>query len=217
MELKNLKIAHRGLHNSEIPENSIESFKKALEKNMPIELDIRLLKDNNIVVFHDDNLKRMTGINKKIEKCTYKEIKDLKLKNTNEKIPLLEEVLELVDNKVLLIIELKNNRLGLESKVIKLLDNYTNFCIQSFNFKTLYFFKLLRPKYKIGLLISYKRKRILKLLFEPDFISHSLKGIDNKFINKKKKKNVPILIWTIRSEQELLIAQKYGDSFIAEI
>jgi len=217
MELKNLHIAHRGLHNNEIPENSIAAFKKALDKNMPIELDIRLLKDKNIVVFHDENLKRMTGYNKDIEKCTYEDIKELKLKDTNERIPLLKDVLKLVNNKVLLIIEFKNSKFGLESKAIKLLDDYKNFCLQSFNLRTLYFFKLIRPKYVVGLLVSYKRKRKLNLLFEPDFFSHSLKGIDNKFVKRKKSKNIPIFVWTIRNNEELLLAQKYGDSFIAEI
>ncbi len=217
MELKNLHIAHRGLHNNEIPENSIKSFIEALNKNMAIELDIRLLKDKNIVVFHDENLKRMTGINKKIENCTYEDIKNIYLKETTEKIPLLKDVLELINNKVLLIIELKNKKVGLEKEVIKILDNYENFCIQSFNLKTLYYFKVIRPKYIIGLLVSSKRKTKTKYFIKTDFISHSLKGIDNKYIKRKKSKNIPIFVWTIRNNEELLLAQKYGDSFIAEI
>jgi len=73
--LKSNIIAHRGYYNNQdIPENSIKAFKKALKYNYIIEFDIHLLKDNNIVVFHDDNLKRITGINKKLKDLTYDDI-----------------------------------------------------------------------------------------------------------------------------------------------
>ena len=62
-------IAHRGYHSEEdsIPENSIPAFIKAIENNYIIELDLHILKDGNVVVFHDDNLDRMTGLNKNIK------------------------------------------------------------------------------------------------------------------------------------------------------
>ena len=67
-------IAHRGIYNNlNIPENSMKSFKRAINSNVSIELDIHLTKDNKLVVFHDDNLIRMTGTYKKIRKCIRKE------------------------------------------------------------------------------------------------------------------------------------------------
>ena len=90
-------IAHRGLHDEKIPENSMKAFSKAIKNNYVIELDIHLLKDNNVVVFHDDNLKRMTNKNINIKDMTYEEIKKINLKQTDEKIPLLKDVLKLVD------------------------------------------------------------------------------------------------------------------------
>ena len=92
-------ICHRGLHDEKIPENSMKVFSKAIKNNYVIELDIHLLKDNNVVVFHDDNLKRMTNKNINIKDMTYEEIKKINLKQTNEKIPLLKDVLKLVDKK----------------------------------------------------------------------------------------------------------------------
>ena len=101
-------IAHRGMFsNPTIPENSIMAFKKALEFSYPIELDVQLTKDNILVVFHDDNLKRITGIDKRVEDCTYDELKKLTLFDTKEHIPSFKEVLDLVDGKVLLDIEIK--------------------------------------------------------------------------------------------------------------
>ena len=111
MKIPNNKIAHRGMFdNIKIPENSIAAFKKALKYNYSIELDVQLTKDNVLVVFHDENLKRMTGIDKLIQDSNYEEIKDLKLLNTKEYIPTLDEVLKLIDNKVLLDIEVKGTK-----------------------------------------------------------------------------------------------------------
>ena len=102
-------IAHCGVHDikNSIPENSIKAFEKAILKGYIIELDLHILKDDNVVVFHDDNLYSMTGVNKKIKDCTYNEIKNLKIQNTNSNIPLFKEVLELVKGRVPLLIELK--------------------------------------------------------------------------------------------------------------
>ena len=72
---KNKIIAHRGIHDSYIVENTLLAFLKAVEKGYAIELDVRLLKDDVIVVYHDFNLQRLTGINKLIESCKQDYIK----------------------------------------------------------------------------------------------------------------------------------------------
>ena len=92
-------IAHRGLHAKELwaPENSLEAFRRAVEKGIAIELDIHLTKDLQIVVFHDDNLKRLTGLDKNITEMTMSELKKLRLAGTSEKTPSLLEVLKLVN------------------------------------------------------------------------------------------------------------------------
>ena len=88
MSLKGLTIAHRGIFdNKKVAENSLTAFKRAKELNIPIELDVQLTKDQTLVVFHDINLKRMCGIDKSINSCAYEEIKNLKLKNSQETIP----------------------------------------------------------------------------------------------------------------------------------
>ena len=130
-------IAHRGIYNNiNIPENSIPAFKRALKLNYPIELDVNITKDNVLVVFHDNNLLRMTGVNKNINDVTYKEIKELSLLNTKEKIPTLSEVLNLTKGKVMLLIEIKksNKYKILTNKLINILNNYKcQYIIQSFD------------------------------------------------------------------------------------
>ena len=101
-------FAHRGVH-GEYPENSKPAFEKAVKMNLGIELDIHITKDNKLVVFHDDNLKRMTGEDEYIKFLTYEQIKSYKLKDGEYTIPLLNEVLKTVKGRVPILIEIKTN------------------------------------------------------------------------------------------------------------
>ena len=229
--LKNNLIAHRGLHNKNIPENSMKAFKEAIKKNYIIELDIHLLKDNNIVVFHDDNLKRMTGINKKIKNSTYEEIKNLTLLDSDEHIPLLIDVLKLINGKVPLLIELKyDTKVGLlEDELINILKNYQGlYAFQSFNPKSLIYLKKKTKNIPRGILVSdFKnnhmnviKKLILKKMFlnflvKPDFLSVKYNYLNNKTIKKHKDKKL-ILTWTIRSMDDINKYKDFCDNFIVE-
>lgn len=226
-------IAHRGLHNinENIPENTLKAFKNAIKNNYAIELDVHILKDGKVIVFHDKTLFRMTGVNKKIKDMNYDEIKCLKLKNTSENIPLLKEVLKLVAGKVPLIIELKSsNKVGtLEKEVMKLLENYNGkFAIKSFNPFSLLYIKKYFPEVIRGQLSSdFKNKNfsiIKKIIYskmpfnfitKPDFISYDIKAFPNKRIAKLRK-NIIIIGWTVRSIDDLKYAKKYCDNFIFE-
>ncbi len=130
-------IAHRGFFDNEkgIPENSMLAFQRAIQNHYNIELDVHILKDGKIVVFHDDHLKRMTNLDTAIKDCTYDDVKNLNLLNTNEKIPLLQEVLDFVAGKVTILIELKyDTKVGLlEKELVKILQNYKGqYAVQSF-------------------------------------------------------------------------------------
>ena len=214
-------IAHRGIHNEAIPENSMKAFSLALKKNIPIEFDVHILKDKNIVVFHDDNLKRMTNKDKFIKECTYEEIKDLKLKNTNEKIPLLKDVLKLVDGKVLLDIELKMDVTdhSLEDGLIEILKDYNGEVIlESFDYRKVKYLKK-HTNYKIGLLIKrmsgFKdfiiRNINFNILIKPDFLACNKNMLDCKSVKTFKK---DIYIWTIKNKDELKIYK--SDYYISE-
>lgn len=219
-------IAHRGLYDNKkgIPENSIPAFKEALEKNMSIELDVHLLRDGNIVVFHDHDLVRMTGVNKLLVDCTYEELQKLSLNNTKYKIPLLKDVLKLVKGKVLLIIEMKNDApVGkLEEELAKLLDKYKgSFVLESFDPRKLKWFRKNRPDYMVGLLLTgYKNKgkrnfktRLWNIFLKPDFLACN-KNLFPSFVLSKIRRKIPIIIWTIRDKKELNEVMIYGDSFI---
>ncbi len=104
-----IPVAHRGFHGPGVPENSCAAFHAAIRNGYTIELDIHATKDDVLVVFHDDNLVRMTSYNKTIEDCTFTEIQDLVLDSTDEKIPALAEVLDSVNGQVGLLIEIKHH------------------------------------------------------------------------------------------------------------
>ena len=231
--LKGLYIAHRGLHdnNGPAPENSMPAFENAAARNIPIEFDLHLLKDNKIAVFHDDNLKRMTGSDKNIKDCTYDEIKNLKLLKTDCAIPLFEELLDFVNGKVLLDIEFKTDiKAGLlEEKASLLLDNYKGkFIVKSFSPFSVQWFKQHRPGFIRGQLsydfigedsISPLTKFICKNMLlnpvaKPDFIAYGLQSLPSKKVAYLRRRGKPIFVWTINGSADLEKAKQYGDSFI---
>ena len=210
--LKKNLIAHRGIH-IDAPENSIKAFKDAVKNGYIIEFDVHLLKDNEVVVFHDDDLRRMTGESKKLKDCTYDDIKELTLLNTEYHIPTLDEVLKIVKGQVPIIVELKTDRLPgkLEKEVVKKLDRYEgDFCVKSFSPLSVRWFKKHKPTYIRGLLLDRKprsfidkisRSRLALSLARPDFLSCNYHLSDNKVVSKyKRKKHVPVIAWTIRND-----------------
>ena len=231
-EFINKPFAHRGyFDNKEIPENSLEAFKLAIKYGYNIELDVHITLDKKIVVFHDDDLNRMCNIDKKIEDCTYEELKQCKLLNTNYTIPLLNDVLKLVNGKVNLLIETKVKKYNskLEKELSNILDNYDGiFAIQSFNFLSIKWFKKNRKNYVIGVLASnFKNKKInpiyklisKTLLFDKilkcDFISYDIRSLPNKYVINKRK-NKPIFGWTFKTQESYEKLSKYCDCVIVE-
>ena len=100
-------IAHRGLHNDKFTENGLKAFKNAIDHNVAFEFDLHLTKDNELVVCHDENLKRTTGKEGIIEDLTLKEIKDNYRLLDGGEVPTFQELLDLNNEQVPMVIELK--------------------------------------------------------------------------------------------------------------
>lgn len=227
------KTAHRGLHNKrDIPENSMEAFNKAIEKNYAIELDVRMSKDGYLVVFHDENLKRMTGIKEDVSSLNLSEIKKLKLLATESKIPTFEDVLLFIDNRVPIIIEVKTDERYKEilSKLINTLKNYNGeYIVEAFDPRILFWLKKNAPTIIRGQLadknIREVKSRILKILLgkmvfniftKPDFIAYQYTNMNNKFYQKQKKKGIAVAVWTVKSKEEYLKVKDCSDIVIFE-
>lgn len=221
-------FAHRGVHD-EYPENSLPAFEKAVQLNIGIELDIHLTKDDQIIVFHDDNLLRMAGKNGFVKLLTYDELKSYRLGETNYTIPLLKDVFELVKGKVPILIEIKTNNdmKKLVPKLKELIDSYKGeVFIQSFSPFALRRCYKVMPNILRGQLSCffthdklsfYKRIPIKKLLFKNfshiDFVSYCIDNLPNKYVTKV---DVPVLAWTIKTDEEYLKAKQNANNMIID-
>ena len=133
-----VNFAHRGLHTRDkrVPENSLEAFRLAARAGYGIELDVRLSKDGQVVVFHDDTLLRICGVDKRVDELDYDELKALRLCGQDAGIPLFSEALAAIRGRGPLIVELKNGPRNRElcEKTYALLEQYRgDVCIESFN------------------------------------------------------------------------------------
>jgi len=133
-----LNCAHRGLYSidQKTPENSLAAFATARKGKYGVELDVQLSKDNQVVVFHDADLKRVCGIDALVSSMDYTELSALKLFNTDEHIPLLTEALEVLESAPV-IVELKpagqNNAKLCEETLNILRVHGKSWCIESFD------------------------------------------------------------------------------------
>lgn len=228
--------AHRGLHDNktDAPENSMKAFRKAVDAGYGIELDVQLTKDRIPVVFHDESLKRVCGVDGNVRDYTYEELQQFSLCGSEERIPLFSEFLKLVDGKVPLIIEIKIHE---DYKTVcqtadELIRGYKgDYCIESFNPLAVKWYKEHRPQVIRGQLSSRlapkgEREPFLYfmshyLLFncvaKPDFIAydHLHKGNISRTICQHLYGALSVA-WTIKSQEQLDHSRKQFDLFIFE-
>ena len=225
-------IAHRGLFDDENPENTIGAFEKAIEKGYSIELDIQLTKDKEVIVFHDDDLLRLTERDIKIEDSNYNDIKNIKILDTNYTIPTLKQVIEYVDGKVPLLIEIKDGKdiIELSKRSNEVMKEYEgDYAVQSFNPFVLEWYKDNEPGVLRGQLSgSYKkgaeklkeyekfvlRNLLLNFKSKPNFIAYEVQGIPNNSVEYVRKTGIPVLTWTVVDNKTLEKANLYTDNII---
>ncbi|MFN3479833.1 MAG: glycerophosphodiester phosphodiesterase [Thermodesulfovibrionales bacterium] len=205
MDTKFLKVGHRGARAYEI-ENTIDSFRKAIELGAnAIELDVRMSKDKKLILCHDDNLKRVFGVDVRIDETTLKEMKTL----TGGKITTLTEALDFIDRKVdKILIELKEQ--GYEKQIIdeiikkKLLDRVV---IISFHEEALQKVRDLNKKVEIGLIYARHKNPVASALsFNAQYLVPLYRFVHTKNIEDAHKKNLKVIVWTINTREE---AEKY--------
>ncbi len=232
--LTSTPIAHRGLHDlrADAPENSLAAFERAVTLHCPIELDVRLSADGQVMVFHDKTLMRMTGAVGRVCEHAWPAMRGLTLAGTKEHIPLLSDVLALVNGRVPLLIELKNNgRAGvLELAVWALLRSYQGpYAVQSFNPLSIIWFKRHAPQAVRGQLAGLRARSVtqrvqafvfnhmlLNVLSRPHFIAYNLTMLPNKKVEKLRGAGVPNVGWTARDCETLARCQDQVDNVIFE-
>lgn len=226
--------AHRGLHDGQIPENSLAAFARACEAGVGIELDVRLSRDGVVMVFHDETLLRMTGEEGKLSGLDRARLQTLTLGESEETIPTLEEVLRLVDGRVPLLVELKGKspNAALCKAVGELLETYEGpYCLESFNPLLLRGMRKRLPKAPCGLLytnICRDKKRYspahlaiasmsLNFLARPQFIACNQADRDSLPVRiAADLYGVPRFLWTVDTEEALRKAHERGENAIFE-
>ena len=228
--LKTKYFAHRGLHNDEFPENSLGAFQNAIDNGYDIELDVRLTKDNQLVIIHDNSLKRLCGYDGKVSTSSYDIIKDLKLHNTEYGIPLLTEVLDILPKNAHVMIELKtcNRNRTLVSEFLAVMKNYDYvYSVQSFDPRIVRIIRKKAPNLLRGYIKKNKQVNcvilswIIKLIpvhtwIMPDYYVYKFEDLPNRKMDSFKLKGYPILSYTAKSPEDLAFVKDRYDNAVFE-
>ncbi|HET6462411.1 MAG TPA: glycerophosphodiester phosphodiesterase family protein [Candidatus Krumholzibacteria bacterium] len=236
-------IAHRGLHNASrgVIENSLPAFWAAARAGYPAELDVRLLADGEVVVFHDQNLDRLTNESGPIALRTARDLAHVFLAGAasdddpnpdDARIPLLRDVLDLIAGSTPLLIEVKNEGdVGaLEDAVVKLLASYRGaHAVQSFHPGTVRYWRTHAANTPRGLLagdfrdekIDEKTRERLRNMdsideCDPDFIGYDIRLLPNEPVSRAIARGLPVLGWTARALSDAQYALTHCDNVIFE-
>lgn len=235
--LTGFDYAHRGLWNAEHPENSLAAFRAAAEKGYGIELDVHLTADGALVVHHDDNLKRMTGVDLPVGSSTLAQIRACKLQN-GEPVPTFDEVLAVVAGRVPLIVEVKvemGNHAALSQAVYERMQRYDGpWCMESFSPSAVKWFRLNAPEIIRGqLAFDHAGKGRTTFLFfrnigiasmlqnvysRPDFVAFEARSVHwyTLSIHLLRRMRPWFVAWTVRSREEMEKNRRHYDLQIFE-
>jgi glycerophosphoryl diester phosphodiesterase len=221
-------ITHRALHDRKAGrvENSVKSIQAALDAGYGIEIDVQLTRDGHAMVFHDDLLDRLTGETGPVRDRTRAELEAIPLTDDGGTIPSLEKVLALVDGRVPLLIEIKDQdgAMGpdvgpLEKTICTTLEGYQgDVALMSFNPHTVAKCAAYAPHLPRGITTSSYQavfwpevpeatRDVLREIPDYDrtgscFISHEASDLDRPRVAELKAKGAHIFTWTIRSAQQ---------------
>ena len=212
-----LRIGHRG-SKGYVAENTLESIKHAILLGVNgIEIDVFKCLSGELVLSHENNLKRLTGKSGQLEKLTLGELKKF-LVVGKYKIPTLTDVLQTIETPLFVNIELKGlNTAQATSKIITNLSKSTswrleNFIISSFNWNELEQFRSIDKNTPVGVLVSKSMsineaiefgKKINAQAIHPNF-----KLLNEKTVKKIKNNGFKIYTWTVNSKDDINYMKK---------
>lgn len=221
-------MAHRGL-SVDAPENTLYAFSDAISVGADfIELDVQQTRDGVLVVMHDSNLKRTTGVNKDIWDVDYADIQNLDAGSwfdpayANARIPTLEETLQFVDKRAKLNIEIKPTKHGsdtLEQDVAELITRYqyTDACyVTSFSYGSLKKVKEANPEIRTGYLMSVAYGQFYSLKYADAFSLNKV-FVTSQVVNAAHQQGKQIFAWTVNSMSEVRsLCNLHVDSIITD-
>jgi glycerophosphoryl diester phosphodiesterase len=232
-------IAHRGYHDVAAGriENTLASAEAAIRHNFSIECDLQRTSDDRVVVFHDDTLDRLTNMAGPVERKPLAELRAASFRDGSAKIPTFEELLDLVDGRVPLVIELKSSFAGdrrLEAAAAAILAEYTGpAVVMSFDPASMSAMRHLAPALPRGMLGDRFRAAdwpaltvaqrwtyasfAMAPLVLPSFVSYDVNALPaSPPLALRHFFRLPLIAWTVRTSREREIARTWADQITFE-
>lgn len=224
MTLAACAYAHRGLHQEGVPENSLAAFRAAIDAGLGIECDIRKSSDGRAMVFHDEELERLTGRSGKMAARSVGDLTSILLSGSEETIPTLRDVLDLVAGRVPLLLEIKSD--GIRSveplcrAVARDLDGYLGpVGVMSFDPRVALWFGKHEPDCLRGLVVTEQdertlaaalKRRLMVSRSKPDFLALDVRDLPSSFSRKQAAAGRQLFTWTVRSAPQVETALVVG-------
>ena len=220
-------IAHRGYHdlNRKVWENTLSAFARAADAGFAIECDLQYAADAIPVVFHDDDLKRLCGVEGDVRQRTAAELGLLKVGGTQDGVPSLRQLLDLVKGRVPLVLELKGREGdddGFAMAVLDTLEAYDGpVALMSFDHWLLKDLKAIGTSRPVGLTAEGARPENFAVHEEAmqlglDFISYHYGHLPNAFIARQRDLGRPVITWTVRDDEARTITALNADQMTFE-
>lgn len=228
--LRQTTFAHRGLHGAGLPENSPGAFIAAMARGLGIECDVHKSSDGQPVVFHDWALDRLTGETGPIAERSADQLGRIRLSGSEDTIPTLRRLLDLVDGRVPILIEVKSRsdrRVGaLCLAVRRVLEGYRGaHAVMSFDPRVSRWFAVNSPLTVRGLVMTEERDKALPGRLRrhfwlwharPDFLAYDIRDLPGRFPSAQRRRGIPVATWTVRSAELRQRAADHADAPIAE-
>ncbi len=232
-------IAHRGYHDTDARriENTLDAAVAAIERGFAIECDVRVTADGAAVVFHDDTLDRLTEASGAIARLTLNELRSVRFRDGDARIPTLEDVLDLVDGRVVVLVELKSPWTGerhLEAAVASALSAYDGpAAVMSFDPGSMTAMRRLAPALPRGLTagrfhrdhwptLSILKRLAHRHLLSAPYVLPSFTAYDVATLTASAPLalrhflDLPLLTWTVRDADNHTAARQWADQIIFE-
>lgn len=222
--------AHRGLHGGAVVENSSTAFAAAIARGMGIECDVQRSRDGQAMVFHDWDLDRLTGATGPVKARESAELGRIALTGSTDMIPTLSQLLAQVAGAVPLLIEIKSKRAvryaPLCLAVRRALEGYRGpVAAMSFDPRVVRWFRVHAPHVVRGLVVTEEGQRTLSgrwrrhlALWQarPEFLAYDVRDLPSRFAQAQRRRGLPLLTWTVRSDELRRRAESHADAAIAE-
>jgi glycerophosphoryl diester phosphodiesterase len=227
--------AHRGLHDTTLPENSLAAFDAAVTAGYGMELDVQISADGQAIVFHDGTLKRLCGRPDRVRDLTAAELGQIKLGDSDERIPTLADTLDLIAGRTALLVEIKKRWRdddSLDQATANCLTDYAGpAAVQSFEPRVCAWFKQHMPALPRGwiscrydedwlglpALEKYRRSLFIDDFdADPDFFVYNHKDLPFWPVERVREMGKPVLVYTVRSAAAATQAAPYVDNIVFE-